>query len=139
MLDLVQDDLQHDHIPNGGILQVIDFVEEDVRVRHEAVRVRAEVRVHASMHGLGPLPVPSLFRNRNRTISYNFVLIVKFIFFNERLLSKQHDPYLSYACSIYNLCTGTQYSTSATNFLLRGWPLHWPSQSDVVLAKRTSQ
>ena len=48
VLDLVQDDLQHDHIPNGGILQVIDFVEEDVRVRHEAVRVRAEVRVHAS-------------------------------------------------------------------------------------------
>ena len=46
MLDLVQDDLQHDHVPNGGILQEIDFVEEDVRVRHEVVRVRAEVRVH---------------------------------------------------------------------------------------------
>ena len=46
VLDLVQDDLQHDHVPNGGILQEIDFVEEDVRVRHEVVRVRAEVRVH---------------------------------------------------------------------------------------------
>ena len=42
VLDLVQDDLQHDHVPNGGILQEIDFVEEDVRVRHEAVRVRAQ-------------------------------------------------------------------------------------------------
>ena len=37
VLDLVQDDLQHDHVPNGGILQEIDFVEEDVRVRHEVV------------------------------------------------------------------------------------------------------
>ena len=59
VLDIVQDDLQHDHVPNGGILQVIDFVEEDVRVRHEVVRCKpGSPARHTTRRPSGSVPSP---------------------------------------------------------------------------------
>ena len=43
VLYLVEDDLQYDDVLDGGIFQEVYLVQDDVRVWHEVVRVRADV------------------------------------------------------------------------------------------------